>query len=198
MLQPLRKLVAVLGAIGLVLWVWSVVHSQHPLNFWLVVTLALVAVSFAWAWLEDRKPKGVATTIHIDHVEQVHIGMDASGTAPSSTPDGQSWWKRIGRPRIVHIAREVLDDGSPVIEGRVFEDVLILGPAVIVPLGNFEMTSCNWQGNVEGMFLHPETSWIEGAIGVKDCVFRRCTFRKIGFTGGEDILGKIKQGFSDT
>ncbi|WP_372706868.1 hypothetical protein [Brevundimonas sp.] len=81
--------------------------------------------------------------------------------------------------------------GGGVIEGRVFTDCLIEGPAVMLVLENTHFESTNFGptgGDLRNMLFRPLNGIAIGAIPVRDCTFRNCRFHSLGITGNEDLL----------
>ncbi len=86
--------------------------------------------------------------------------------------------------------------GPPVVANRTFEDVRLLGPAVVY-VRNGAMIECqfNYDGNLESILweIQPHRTVITGAIVLLDCTFRRCEFNGIGFAGEPNILAKMRR-----
>lgn len=91
--------------------------------------------------------------------------------------------------RIADLARDDF-----IIRGRTFEDCHIYGPACIAPLGTTFITGNSFDAPPDAVFIGVEQDNISGAIGVEDCVFRRCTFKRIGIIGPSDYIEEIKKG----
>lgn len=84
-----------------------------------------------------------------------------------------------------------LAGGGGVIEGRVFTDCLIEGPAVMLVLDGTHFEGTNFGptgGDMRNMLFRPLNNVAIGAIPVRDCVFRNCRFHSLGITGNEDLL----------
>ena len=54
-----------------------------------------------------------------------------------------------------------------------FSNCRIVGPAVLVPLGNTSINYCTWGGELSAVFwlVEPGRPRVVGAIGATDCVF---------------------------
>ncbi len=70
------------------------------------------------------------------------------------------------------------------IKGKTFEDCDIHGPAVAAVLGGTDFMDCTFAEGVDHSSLvwHPEPnrpSYV-GAIGLEECIFRRCNFVRVG------------------
>lgn len=87
--------------------------------------------------------------------------------------------------------------GEAVIEGRIFTDCFIEGPAVMLALEGVHFESTNFGptgGDVRNMLFRPMTGRMAiGAIPVRNCTFRNCQFHTLGITGGEDLLQMLAE-----
>jgi hypothetical protein len=96
--------------------------------------------------------------------------------------------------RVVRLADEVGENG--LIEGRVYEDCVIQGPAMIVPLEDVTFDSNTWVIDPNGLFVEfPEGSSIQGAIGLGGVTIRRCELRNIAVAGTPDVIARIRPQF---
>ena len=77
---------------------------------------------------------------------------------------------------------------------RLFEDCHIYGPAVVVITGDGIIIQCCLEGSYDNLFMYLADTQKEviGPIELADCVFRRCHFHGVGFTGPREFLDKIK------
>jgi hypothetical protein len=86
--------------------------------------------------------------------------------------------------RVVYIGDLVKDEHPPIIEGFSFDGCHILGPAVLMLIGDKgSLMNCTFDAdNPDGVFwqIAPEQEYFIGCIGIKDCHFSRCTFKGIG------------------
>ncbi len=93
--------------------------------------------------------------------------------------------------RISELARKARDDykGSiTTISGRTFDDCVIFGPAVLLPMNTEGFNSQNFVG--ECFWLEMDNAfWTAGpedhrdyvgVIGLEDCIFRSCEFIQVG------------------
>jgi hypothetical protein len=65
-----------------------------------------------------------------------------------------------------------------------FENCLIVGPAVAVPLGGGSMLNCRFDGEPEAILWDfPVDVTKIGAIGLEECDFVECAFQGVGFAG---------------
>jgi len=111
--------------------------------------------------------------------------------------------------RTVHIAdfaREVADLrwGDTVIEGRTFEDCYILGPAILVPLNTGDLTGHVFVGD-DQWYEQDSTFWsassvtdyYAGVIGLENCVFRNCRYKRVGILVPEEEIRRAKKPNAD-
>lgn len=86
-----------------------------------------------------------------------------------------------------------------IIRGRTFEDCTIYGPAVVVPLDQIAFEHNSFDGPLEAILweIPDEKNFIVGAIGLTDCIFRRCQFRGIGIAGNHSLIEKFVREFGE-
>lgn len=88
--------------------------------------------------------------------------------------------------RVVDLAMQ-----DPIIRNRTFEDCQIYGPAVFLN-ERCNMYDCDMDAGREAGFIKTSNAILWGVIKFQDCVFRRCSFYKIGFIGLPEDIDKIK------
>lgn len=83
---------------------------------------------------------------------------------------------------------------SDMVEGVTFQDCLVLGPAVVVPLGETRIENCSFAGTPDAIFweVSEGRDLIIGAVGLSECKFDGCRFERVGFAGGRDILEALR------
>lgn len=121
-------------------------------------------------------------------------------TDPAPTPwrdlgDGPVYEREpIWLPQLV--ARS-LAAGQPEIVGKTFIECRIEGPAVLLAVGGCDFDGCDMGyhgGDVRNLLLRPVgPQKVIGAIAFRDCVFRRCQFAGVGFTGAPAFLDSFIQ-----
>lgn len=86
-----------------------------------------------------------------------------------------------------------LDD---VIQGLTFERCQIVGPAVVILLGETRVTGCHWSGDAEAIIwpAHGRNE-VVGAIGLKDCVLTNCELYRIGMLVPDEQMDAVRTGF---
>lgn len=104
--------------------------------------------------------------------------------------------------RISGDERRIVDllgpDGD--LRGLHAEDCVLLGPAVIFPIGEFNATGCGWNagdGGVDALIwdIDPEKrKKIIGAIPVVDCTFVRCQFAGVGIAASQEFITRFLGG----
>lgn len=105
---------------------------------------------------------------------------------------------RGGRFALVDLYRAVVAAGAGgVIEGRMFEDCVIDGPALVLVLDGTHFDGVDFgpcDGDVRGMlFRSLNGTMAVGSIPVRDCTFRNCRFHNLGFTGNEALLQTLAE-----
>lgn len=108
--------------------------------------------------------------------------------------------KRIWMPRLIF---DALGAGQSIIKGKTFVDCYFEGPAVVLAAGGVQFDGCNMGasgGDIRNLLLRPVgPEKVVGAIAFQDCLFQRCQFFSVGFTGSPafldqfiEVLGKSK------
>jgi energy-coupling factor transporter transmembrane protein EcfT len=98
--------------------------------------------------------------------------------------------------RIIHLMDLLAPGAKPIITNRTIEDCEIRGPAMVVLLGRVTIANDIFDGDIDSLFVEiADERWIFGAIGLQDCVFRRCRFTAIGIIGTKEQIKEAKQGF---
>jgi len=91
--------------------------------------------------------------------------------------------------------------GSMVIEGRRFENCLIEGPAVLLPLEGCNFDGCNMgdaHGDPRNLMLSPKgPQRVTGAVPFRNCQFVNCRFLGVGFTGAAEFLDNMAKVLSE-
>ena len=109
-------------------------------------------------------------------------------------------WDRLrqstGVPRLaVPSFMETARAGTMIIEGRRFENCLIEGPAVLLPLEGCNFDGCNMgdaHGDPRNLMLSPQgPQRVTGPIPFRNCQFINCRFLGVGFTGAADFLDNM-------
>jgi hypothetical protein len=80
------------------------------------------------------------------------------------------------------------------IEGKIFSNCQIVGPAMLVPMG-CTFTNCGFDvpnNDPESLFIVVPDRWLVGAIAVVGCEFYGCRFTRIGLIGGEDLATALR------
>ena len=100
----------------------------------------------------------------------------------------------VAAEREVKLADEVDEKG--LIEKRTYEDRVILGPAMLVPIEDVTFDSNAFVVDPKGLFVEfPEGRPIQGGIGLRHVTFRRCEFRNVSIAGTPDIIAQVRAQF---
>ena len=85
------------------------------------------------------------------------------------------------------------------IDGYTFENCEIVGPAVVVLLGQTRVTGCHWAGDADAIIWPAHgREQVVGAIGLKDCVLTDCELFRIGILVPDEQMGAVRTGFGLT
>lgn len=120
---------------------------------------------------------------------------DRLNPSPWGSPVGPGpRYERVGI-WLPQLAAEAIRAGDPVIRGRTFIECMFEGPAVMLPVGGCDFDACNMGvsgGDPRNLLLHPVGKQkVVGAIAFEACVFQRCHFHSVGFTGSPAFLGQF-------
>jgi hypothetical protein len=90
---------------------------------------------------------------------------------------------------------------NPILDGLTFSNCRILGPAVLLPMENVNVHSCQWDTPDPRALIWPlpeEGTQIVGAVGVRNCTFSRCSFAAIGMAGKSEFVKRFLASFGIT
>lgn len=90
---------------------------------------------------------------------------------------------------IVRLIDEVDEQGM--VEGRVFQDKEIRGPAMLTPVEEVTVKDCTWGAPFDQMFHSTEKRRLIGVIGLRHVKFLRCVFRNVGFMAHPDFIEAV-------
>lgn len=83
---------------------------------------------------------------------------------------------------------------SDILEGLTFKNCMVVGPAVIAPVGALNLSDMVFSASIEEMLiLAPETRVLpKGVIGIKDCSFEGCRFDRLSIMADEPVLERLR------
>jgi hypothetical protein len=165
------------GLLAGVLAVWAIIQKLPGPIIAVVFLLAASAILWILGQLRSRTPKPAASTMTSVPGEQKYL------------PDSYI------RGRIINLLDMIPPGATPIISDRTIEDCEIRGPSIIAPLQGVTMNECGFDGDPDSVFIEVPEGRIVGAVGLKDCVFRRCQFKQIGIIGASTVIRKIREGF---
>ena len=100
------------------------------------------------------------------------------------------------RNMLVRIAELTVNTNT--LQGLTFQNCRIVGPAILIPVGNTRILSSRWEApGIDAIFweIQPERSQVVGAVVVVDCVFSGCSFSEIGLAGPVALREGLAHGF---
>lgn len=102
---------------------------------------------------------------------------------------------KIKRGGVEYLADLATEEG--ILEGFQFENCHVMGPAVLVVQGDFDLVNNTIEGNPDAFLWEiPESRrHVTGAVLVKDTTFEGCTFTNVGLAGYHDFIEQVRQGF---
>ena len=106
------------------------------------------------------------------------------------------WLRGNGKERQgedVYLAEVAREYG--ILDSFRFEDCHVMGPAVIVVQGEFDLVNNTIEGNPDAFLweLPEERDVVTGAILVKDTTFNNCTFTNVGLAGYREFINQVRQ-----
>jgi hypothetical protein len=87
-------------------------------------------------------------------------------------------------------------DEQGLVERKTYEDAVILGPAMLVPMKDVTLDSNTFLGDPNALFIEfPDGASIQGGIGLRNVTFRRCTFHNVSIAGTPEVIAEIRSRF---
>lgn len=168
--------VIILGTLlSLPLWVRGLLTLVLPLVI-AIVAIAKLTSSSASVTTAPVSSQGERHSQHLPYSE---------GTTVDSR-------ERYFRDRTIRISDLAGDDD--ILRDKTFEDCTIIGPAVIAPLGVGLLKDCTFEAHPDTFLIPIHTPrGVVGPIGLEGCVFRRCTFRRIGIVCFHDHCDEYRR-----
>lgn len=115
---------------------------------------------------------------------------DTSDYASTTRYEGVTIW-------LPQLHRDAMAAGSRTIDGRTFVGCRLLGPAVLLAVGGVRFEACDMGpsgGDVRNMLLRPVApEKVIGTLSFGDCLFDRCSFLAVGFTGPAAFIDHFQQ-----
>jgi hypothetical protein len=98
-----------------------------------------------------------------------------------------------GEVVIADLARRLAPD-TFVLEELVFENAVLLGPAVVVPKGTTQFRSNVFEPNVDQWLLRAPPDWksVVGVVGALNCLFEGCRFDRVAFLGDDEWVDRMR------
>lgn len=177
------------GGVGFALVLWILDQAGLDIPPWAMLILGVVALGMVVigvaSWVKNR------WSWFREYTWQTPI---VRRSQKLTTVQPNEIWETYFRRRSISIRDLIEADGSAISE-RTFEDCFIDGPAVIYPLRT-TFDAPTFQADIpEAIFweLSADQEAVYGAIEVRDCMFRRCRFSRIGVTGPPEMIKAIRR-----
>lgn len=78
-----------------------------------------------------------------------------------------------------------------------FENTLLVGPAVLAPIGNVTISDCSFGGDPgapDALFIEvPEGKRVMGVVALVNVTFRRCRFENVALLATRDNIDRWRQ-----
>jgi hypothetical protein len=88
---------------------------------------------------------------------------------------------------VVQIAQEA--NPRSLIENRHWDGALILGPAIVAPLNDVQITNSSFNAPPEALFVEVEEHRpIVGFVGLRNVSFNDCVFQNVGIAGTREAI----------
>jgi hypothetical protein len=99
---------------------------------------------------------------------------------------------KVYRDKDIRLTDLVGEDA--VLEGYEFSNCRLMGPAVLLIDGEFDLAENRVEGDPDAVLwrVPPERERVIGAILLKDNTFENCTFANIGLAGYSDFTDAVK------
>jgi len=98
--------------------------------------------------------------------------------------------------KAIHLMDLLSPAARPIVSNRTIEDCEIHGPAMVILLNEVVIASSSFEGDANSLFVEvPEKRIVFGAIGLQNCLIRRCRFIAIGIIGTREQIERAKKGF---
>jgi HAMP domain-containing protein len=165
--------------------IWAFVKNE-PVYY----IIPIAAVTFAAVFW-------IANTIRERSRAPQKIDLGAP-TPPQPQPQIINPLKNYFSQELIRVA-DLVVMGQPIIEGKVFEDCILYGPAVITLMHDRPgiMENCSLEGppNLDDIFFEAQKGrYLGGVIGLRGCTLRRCRIVKICIVGPKEEIEAAKRG----
>lgn len=166
---------------------------------------AITAMTILWGWVQDLKSVEIAVIAWVVFVSALWALKNMKEHNLKFPPRDKREDRSYNVLENYFLRKSIrlidfVDSHSIILEGKVFEECRIYGPAYLMDLGGsrFHDMSVTIGINLEEVLLEIEPGrHIRGAIGVKDCVFKKCTFVDVGFMGLKSFIDGIRSVFGN-
>jgi hypothetical protein len=92
---------------------------------------------------------------------------------------------------------DLVDPETSLIERRTFEDVRIVGPAVLAPIKDVTISECTFEAPPEAVFIEvPRGKHLVGVIGLEAVTFQACDFHNVAIVATAEDIRKFREGFA--
>ena len=81
---------------------------------------------------------------------------------------------------------------SEIIEGVTFTNCSLIGPAVLVPVGDTTISHCEFPSDIDAFLWPVERPRVIGGIALLDCVLTQCKFDMLGLAAAPDMIAQIR------
>jgi len=99
--------------------------------------------------------------------------------------------------KVIYLMDLLSPGARPIVSNRIIEDCEIRGPAMVITLDGTVIANSSFEGDANSLFVEvPEKRIVFGAIGLQNCVMRRCRFIAIGIIGTREQIEQAKKGFN--
>lgn len=176
--------------IALIFWWWGLVKD---LPAWLAVLVILGVIgSVLWIWNQITFRRYLSI-----------VGPSVDATLPDAWDARQlASTAELAGPKIVKRAVKIFDvpRNGEAIEGRIFEDCTIIGPAIVAfsEGTSLQLPVFSDPGQIKWLFwVIAQDRKALGVIGLKRCLFLRCRFNGIGFCGTRKQVKEWQEQITD-
>jgi hypothetical protein len=151
-------------------------------DVWLLIGFVILAFSLASLVYRMQKEQ---ESLHA-RVQGITIPPTTTTTPPPTMDETRMTYIQN---RDIYISDLVRHEDK--ISARVFENCLIIGPAIITFIG-CDARDSGFEGDLESLFIEVPERRILGAIAFENCLFRNCHFRRVGIIGTPDLIQYLR------
>jgi hypothetical protein len=80
--------------------------------------------------------------------------------------------------------------GSDILDGYIFNDCELIGPAILFPLGDTSFRECSFESTSIFIPVQDDRPYF-GVVGIRNCTLERCRFERVGIAGTQEYIDRM-------